>query len=116
METCDWFSTAKPGDEQISLKEHVERLTEEAVSSAVMRQSIPGAWINPCCPQVILSSAFSQCSSVSLRCFLTLCVERTLDATCALLMLHSTYVVCTSHHESQAKRVIYHGSGAGVIV
>ena len=22
----DWFSTAKPGDEQISLKEHVERL------------------------------------------------------------------------------------------
>ena len=21
----DWFSTAKPGDEQISLKEHVER-------------------------------------------------------------------------------------------
>ena len=26
--TCDWFSTTKPGDEQISLKEHVERLTE----------------------------------------------------------------------------------------
>ena len=25
----DWFSTAKPGDEQISLKGHVERLTEE---------------------------------------------------------------------------------------
>ena len=24
----DWFSTAKPGDEQISLKEHVERVTE----------------------------------------------------------------------------------------
>ena len=23
-----WFSTAKPGDEQISLKEHVERQTE----------------------------------------------------------------------------------------
>ena len=54
--------------------------------------------INPCCPEVILSSAFSQCCSVSLRCFLTLCVERTLDATCALLMLHSTDVVCTSHH------------------
>ena len=63
------------------------------------------SWINPCCPQVILSSAFSQCCSVSLRCFLTLCVERTLHATRALLMLHSTDVVCTSHHESQAKTV-----------
>ena len=29
--------------------------------------------------------------------FLTLCVERTLYATCALLMLHSTDVACTSH-------------------
>ena len=49
--------------------------------------------------------AFSQCCSFGLRCFLTLCVERTLDATRALLMLHSTDVVCSSHHESQAKRV-----------
>ena len=30
MEMCDWFITAKLGDEQISLKKHVERLTEEA--------------------------------------------------------------------------------------
>ena len=29
-ETCDWLSTAKPGDEQICLKEHVERLTGDA--------------------------------------------------------------------------------------
>ena len=36
---------------------------------------------------------------------LTLCVERTFDATLTLLMLHSTDVVCTSHHESHAKRV-----------
>ena len=42
--------------------------------------------------------------SVSLHCFLTLCVERRFDATCALAMLHSTDDVCTSHHESQAKR------------
>ena len=60
---------------------------------------------NPCCPEVIIYSASGQCCSVSLRCLLTLCVEPTLDATCALLMLHSTDVVCTSHHESQAKRV-----------
>ena len=52
-----------------------------------------GHWINACCPQVILSSAFSQCCSVSLRCFLTLCAERALDATCALLMMHSTDVM-----------------------
>ena len=59
--------------------------------------SCSDCWINPCFLQVILSSAFSQCCSVSLRCLLTLCVERTLDATCALLMLYSTDVVCTSH-------------------
>ena len=39
METCVWFSTAKFGDEQISLKEHVERLTGETVFILMSRKT-----------------------------------------------------------------------------
>ena len=78
----DWFSTAKPGDEQISLNDPVERLTEgENDADETMRElsgticfggavDPQGSWIYSCCPEVILHSAFSQCCSVSLHSFL----------------------------------------------
>ena len=77
----DWFSTAKPGDEQISFKEHVDSLTGDRMTlmtpCGIERYRLlwwssrsRGAWINPCCPEVILYSAFSQSGSVSLRSFL----------------------------------------------
>ena len=74
-----------------------------ALSSAVRGSSRPrGAWIDPCCLEVILTPCFQfrlYCVSSLL---LTLCVERTLDATCVL----------TSH---VAKRV-YHRRDSFIMV
>ena len=110
METCDWFSTAKPGDEQISLKEDVERPTETAERRRRHHEELSG---------VARSSAFSQCCSVSLRCFLTLCVERALDATCALtshVAQHWWLPKVTMSLKRKERIIAEIGSGAGVTV
>ena len=114
-----WFNTAKPGGEQISLKENVERAMEgqndadNTMGSVLSRllwwsSRSRGAWINPCCSEVILQSCFQfrlYCWSSLL---LTLCAERTLDATCALTSHVAQHrLVVSSHHESQAKRVTH---------
>ena len=91
------FNTAKPGDEQIGLKEHVERVMEgqndtfTTVEHRVVPPAVRGGSRAEERGQIhaVLKSffkpAFSPVCIVSLHCFLNLCVERTLDATCALV-------------------------------
>ena len=86
------------------------------------RQNITeGLWINPCCPQVILSSAFSLCCSVSLPSWLlslpcVWSVRAMHHARCCHVALT---VVLLKSYESQkigsSQRFIYHGSGAQLI-
>ena len=63
-----WFSTAKPGDEQISLKEHVERPTGRmalvelsGIGRSEMVRSIPRGVDKSMLSGPSVVSAFSQC-------------------------------------------------------
>ena len=116
-QTRDRECTAKSGDVQFCLKEHVERSTRRRMtlmtSCGIERNRLLWwssrsrlGWINLYYPEVIVYSAFSHCCSVSLCSFL---VSRTYSSRDmrAVHIMHDTDVFCMNHHESQVEKNIY---------
>ena len=112
-QTRDRECTAKSGDEQFCLKEHVESFTRRRmtlmISCGIERNRLLWwssrsrlGWTNLYYPEVIVYSVFSHFCSVSLCSFL---VSRTYSSRDmrAVHIMHDTDVVCMSH-ESQAKK------------
>ena len=113
-QTRDRECTAKSGDVQFCLKEHVERSTRRRMtlmtSCGIERNRLLWwssrsrlGWINLYYPEVIVYSAFSHCCSVSLCSFL---VSRTYSSRDmrAVHIMHDTDVFCMNHHESQVEK------------